>query len=318
MMNQKFKTAGKAAGGILLLPAAAAAFVVGTIVNTCIRIRNKHLLDRPIGQFVRIDGHNMNVLVKGQGTHTLVFLSGWGTTSPVLDFKALYSQLEKDFRIVVPEKFGYGFSDIVKTERSLAANVEYYREALSKLGIEGPYILCPHSLSGLETMLWAQKYPGEVEAIVGLDMTPANFTEELQSEQQSKLQVFVIKLLKLSGVSRFHKAQCLPHLTREEKGLLRELNVRNPVNYDLLSEMQNVSKACEEINKSPQPTAPCIHFIAQRDPGVAWAEKWRNAHQEYADASTNGKLVQLNCGHYVHDFEYRQIAEEIRELAKRL
>jgi hypothetical protein len=167
-------------------------------------------------------------------------------------------------------------------------------------------------------MIWAQKYTNEVEAIVGLDTTPANFTEELQSEQQSKLQVFVIKLLKLSGVSRFHKAQCLPHLTREEKGLLRELNVRNPVNYDLLSEMQDVPKACEEINRSAQPTAPCVHFIAQRDLGVAWAEKWRTAHQEYTDASVSGKLVQLNCGHYVHDFEYKQIAEEIRELAKRL
>ena len=318
MMNQKIKTAGKMAGGILLLPVIAVSFAAGTIVNTCIRIKNNRLLKKPIGQFVRIDGHNMNVLVTGQGAHTLVLLSGWGTVSPVLDFKALYSQLEKDFRIVVPEKFGYGFSDIVKTERSLAANVEYYREALSKLGIEGPYILCPHSLSGLETMLWAQKYPQEVEAIVGLDTTPANFTEELKSEQQSKLQVFVIKLLKRSGVSRFHKAQCLPHLTREEKRVLRELNVRNPVNYDLLSEKQDVSKACEEINQSPLPKAPCVHFISQRDPGVAWAEKWLTAHQDYADASVDGKLVQLSCGHYVHDFEYGKIAEEIRELAKRL
>ena len=317
-MNRKIKTAGKLAVGILLLPAAAVAFAVGTVVNTCVRIRNRHLLRKPIGQFVRIDGHDMNVLVKGQGAHTLVLLSGWGTASPVLDFKALYSQLETDFRIVVPEKFGYGFSDIVKTKRSLAANVEYYREALSQLGIEGPYILCPHSLSGLETMIWAQKYPNEVEAIVGLDATPANFSEELKAEQQSKLQVFVIELLKLSGVSRFYKAQCLPNLTREEKHILQELYVRNPVNYDLISEIQDVSKACEEINRLPLPTSPCIHFISRRDPGIAWAEKWRMVHQEYADASVNGKLVQLSCGHYVHDFEFRKIAEEIRELVKHL
>lgn len=316
MMNRTIKTAGKVAVGILLLPVAAAAFAAGTIVNTSIRIKNRYLLRKPIGQFVQIDGHNMNVLVTGQGVHTLVLLSGWGTVSPVLDFKALHSQLEKDFRIVIPEKFGYGFSDIVKTKRSLAANVEYYREALSKLGIEGPYILCPHSLSGLETMLWAQKYPHEVEAIVGLDTTPANFAEELKSEQKSKLQVFVIELLKLSGVSRFHKAQCLPNLTREEKRVLRELNVRNPVNYDLLSEIQDVPKACEEINKSTLPTVPCVHFISQRDPDVAWSGKWRIAHQKYADASIDGKLIQLNCGHYVHDFEFEKIAEKIRELAR--
>ena len=167
-------------------------------------------------------------------------------------------------------------------------------------------------------MIWAQKYPREVEAIVGLDTTPANFTEELESEQKSKLQIFLIKLLKLSGVSRFHKVQCLPYLTKEEMRVLRELNVRNPVNYDLLSEMQDVAKACEEISKHPMPTAPCVHFISQRDSGVAWAEKWRIAHQEYADASVDGKLIQLSCGHYVHDFEYKKIAGEIRDLADRL
>ena len=38
------------------------------------------------------------------------------------------------------------------------------------MGFEGPYVLCPHSMSGLEAVLWAQKYPDKVEAIVGLDM----------------------------------------------------------------------------------------------------------------------------------------------------
>lgn len=42
--------------------------------------------------------------------------------------------------------------------------------ALDKAGIQDPYVLCPHSLSGLEALYWAQKYPDEVEAIVGLDM----------------------------------------------------------------------------------------------------------------------------------------------------
>ena len=42
--------------------------------------------------------------------------------------------------------------------------------ALDKAGIQDPYVLCPHSLSGLEALYWAQKYPDEVEAIVGLDI----------------------------------------------------------------------------------------------------------------------------------------------------
>lgn len=308
-MKRKHKAAGIAAASLLLLPAA---------VNTGIRIRNRPLLQKPIGQFVRIDGHKINVLAKGSGARTLVFLSGLGTVSPVLDFKALYSLLEDEFRIVVPEKFGYGFSDIVRTCRSFAGNVELCRQALSALGITGPYILCPHSISGLEAMIWAQKYPREVEAIVGLDTTPANFAEELKSEEMNVRKAIRGKLLNLSGLSRLGRPACLPHLTEEEKCILRELCVRNNCNYDIFSECRDVRNACDEINASPLPAQPCVHFIAQRDPDEPLTEKWRRAHQEYADASVEGKLVQLSCGHYVHDFEYEKIAEEIRELAKRL
>ena len=315
-MERKRKTAGKAVLGFLLAPAAA--FAASAVGNTCIWIKNRPLLKKPIGRFVRLDGHEMNVLVKGGGKHTLVFLSGWGTTSPVLDFKALYALLEDEFRIVVPEKFGYGFSDIVRTERSFSANVELYRRALASLGIEGPYILCPHSLSGLEAMLWAQKYPHEVEAIMGLDTTPAEFADELRSEELNLRRVICGRLLNLTGLSRLGKPACLPHLTEEEKRILRELCVRNTCNYDVVSEIRDVPNACEEISRFPLPAQPCVHFISQRDPGVALAEKWRKAHQDYAEASVDGRLVQLDCGHYVHDFEFEKIAGEIRELANRL
>ena len=296
----------------------AAAFAVGTAVNTCIRIKNRSLLKNPIGQFLQIDGHNMNVMVKGQGSHTLVFLSGLGTTSPVLDFKALYSLLEDEFRIVVPEKFGYGFSDIVKTKRSFQESVELYRRCLSNLGMEGPYILCAHSISGLEAMLWAQKYPQEVAAIVGLDTTPADFALGQIEEAPSAWRVMQVKGLNLCGLSRFGKPQCLPHLTKEEKRIIQELSVRNNLNDAIVSEFQDIPNIGAMVSSTSLPTQPCIHFIAQRDPGITWVEKWRKDHQEYADASVDGKLVQLNCGHYVHDFEYKKIAEEIRKLAQRL
>lgn len=306
----------KAVIGILLFPVAA--FAVGTVVNTCVRIKNKSLLRKPLGQFLQIDGHTMNVLVKGQGSHTLVFLSGLGTTSPVLDFKALYSRLEDEFRIVVPEKFGYGFSDIAKTPRSFADNVELYRRCLSMLGIKGPYILCAHSISGLEAMLWAQRYPQEVEAIVGLDTTPADFTDGKTEKTPGPWRVMQIKALNLCGLSRFAKPKCLPHLTEEEKRVIQELSVRNNLNNSIVSEFRDIPNIGETVRSGALPTQPCIHFIAQRDPSITWTEQWRECHQEYADASADGKLIQLNCGHYVHNFEHRKIAEEIRELSKRL
>ena len=68
------------------------------------------------------------------------------------------------------EKFGYGFSDIVDKERSIDSILADTRTALTKADIEGPYVLCPHSMSGIEALYWAQRYPEEVEAIIGLDL----------------------------------------------------------------------------------------------------------------------------------------------------
>ena len=136
------------------------------------------LLANPLGQMVEVDGHMMCVYEEGEGEHTLLFLSGSGTAAPILDFKSLYSLLKDNYHIVVIEKFGYGFSDVVDAERSFDTILRQDREALEKAGIEGPFVLCPHSMSGLESIMWAQDYPDEVEAIIGLDMVlPRTYDE---------------------------------------------------------------------------------------------------------------------------------------------
>ena len=56
-MERKRKTAGKAVLGFLLAPAAA--FAASAAGNTCIRIKNRPLLKKPLGRFVRLDGHDM-------------------------------------------------------------------------------------------------------------------------------------------------------------------------------------------------------------------------------------------------------------------
>src|SRR5699024_1272601 len=64
----------------------------------------------------------------------------------------------------------YGFSEITNTDRDIDTILSETREALLKAGVEGPYILFPHSMSGIEALYWSQVYPHEVTAIIGLDM----------------------------------------------------------------------------------------------------------------------------------------------------
>ena len=175
-MKKVLKITGKVLLGLLIL--IVLLLVIMTVYNQIMLRKNKDLYETPLGQLVEVDGHNMSIYTEGEGEHTIVFLSGWGTSSPILDFKPLYSRLSDEYRIAVVEKFGYGFSDVVDGERDMDTILRQDREALEKAGIKAPYVLCPHSLSGYEATLWAQKYPDEVEAIVGLDMCTANSKSE--------------------------------------------------------------------------------------------------------------------------------------------
>ena len=121
----------------------------------------------------------MSVYIEGEGETTLVFMSGGGTCCPILDFKSLYSLLSDDYKIAVVEKFGYGFSDVVDTSRDIDSILEDTRAALTEAGLNAPYVLCPHSMSGLEALYWAQKYPDEVSAIIGLDMAVPQYYDSM-------------------------------------------------------------------------------------------------------------------------------------------
>lgn len=97
----------------------------------------------------------------------------------VLDFQSLYSLLSDNYQIAFVEKFGYGFSDIVDKGRDIDSILEDTRAALTAAGLAAPYVLCPHSMSGLEALYWAQKYPNEVSAIIGLDMAVPEYYDNM-------------------------------------------------------------------------------------------------------------------------------------------
>lgn len=269
------------------------------------------LFEKPLGQMVEVDGHNMCVYSEGEGEHTLLFLSGSGTPAPILDFKSLYSLLGDDYRIVVIEKYGYGFSDIVDTERSFTTILRQDRVALEKAGIEGPFILCPHSMSGLEAIMWAQDYPDEVEAIVGLDNVLPRTYDNYNIEGTLKLEKYITAARELGIVRLYYSDSFLPDaLSKDEKDLYRAIAARNTVNVDVINEGRAIKDAVAIIDSKPKPDVPMIMFVS--DGKQTNGSDWVGNHYIYAEDLSNAKVVELGCGHYVHYFEPERIAAETR------
>lgn len=125
-------------------------------------------------KFVNVNSKKMSCYVKGNGDKTIVLLSGFGTPSPIANFMPLTNELSKNYKVVVLEYFGYGFSDSTNDTRSNENFVQEIRTALRELKISLPYVLMPHSFSGIYSMYYASKYPEEISAIIGLDDSKPN------------------------------------------------------------------------------------------------------------------------------------------------
>lgn len=317
------KKIGKALLGILIV---FIVFILGLSIFNKIMIKKEApLVENPIGQMVEVDGNEMCIYTEGEGEHTIVFMSGYGTPEPILDFKPLWSKLSDDYRIVVIEKFGYGFSDTVETERSFETILKQDREALSKLGIEGPYILCPHSMSGIEAMLWEVEYPEEVEAIVGLDIGfPKEYTEWEGTDGASLMKS--ARLVHNLGINRLFTgdksaAKFLPVfgtgvLTDEEKDIYKAIFFAKGYNKTLENEtLENAQIASKKILENPKPECPVLIFTSQgeENPNDKEAvEKWRENARDYTADMPNATLIVLECGHYVHCYEADKIETEMR------
>ena len=272
------------------------------------------LIEKPIGQLVEVEGKKLNVYTAGKGKKTLVFLAGLGTNAPVLDFKALYSKLEDDYRIVVVERLGYGYSDDGNDDRSLDRQVEQTRTALKAAKISGPYVLVPHSIAGLETIHWANHYPEEVEAIIGLDMTmPHTDVADQQKFYGSYQTIQMGRMLGLARLPIFFDENSSPAiksgaLNDQEKAVFKALFHQRSITQAVMNEVKNRKKNVETINKEPVPQIPTLIFAAVQKGGET-----PKLEEEFVAQNAQAKLVTLESSHYIHDEKPKEIAQQIKE-----
>ena len=283
-------------------------------INHQIHLKMEKELRLPLGQMVEVDGNNMSIYVEGTGDTTLVFMSGGGTCSPILDFKSLYSLLSNKYRIVVVEKFGYGFSDVVDKKRGIESILADTRAALKAEGIEASYILCPHSMSGIEALYWAQQYPEEVLAIIGLDMAvPKSYQDYSINMTMLKLSQFASAIgitRLLPGVSD-SDAIINGTLSDKEKEIYRAVFYNRTATITMLNEVKSIKENASKVESDNIPQIPMLLFVSNGD-GTGWdKEIWRSYQREYIANIANSKMIELDCPHYVHDYEYKAISESI-------
>ena len=263
------------------------------------------------GDLVTVNGHKIHVYVQGdKNTPSIVFMAGHCTVAPVYDFKVLYEKLLRDFRIIVIEKFGYGYSDIWDSPSEIDTLVSIQRQALAALGEEGPYILAPHSMSGLEAIRWKQKYPDEVSAIIGIDMaTPLSFSVWSEIDIKKTIRIMkVLRTLKLASKLTSLNNRSLSEDEIKQHILLKK---RNTFNICCINEAAAVLKNAKTVGEDGTIKCPVLLFSSN---GKDQEKDWVENQQKFA-AAMEARLISYDCGHYIHHFKSDEMSKEIIEFA---
>lgn len=259
----------------------------------------------PPGTLVSVGGHALHVYAEGGGPGpVLVFLSGGGTPAPVYDFRPLYRPLARTRRVAVVEKPGYGYAPPARCPRDVDTLLSETRQALRAAGLPPPYVLLPHSYSGLEALCWAARYPAEVAALVGLDMAVPGAYEHLT------LPPALFALLGAAGwlgAGRLFHPPGRAFLTPGERRQERLLSSRNLCNPCVAAEAKAAWASARRAAEAGPPPCPALLFVSD---GREIGPFWRPCQEEFIRAS-GARGVFLNCGHYIHLHRPAELAAAI-------
>lgn len=293
-------------------------FLLISYINNKIQLNNEENLRQPLGNLVEVNGKRMSIYSEGSGKKTLVFMSGGGTVSPILDFRSLYTLLSDEYKVVVVEKFGYGFSDIVESKRDIDTILSEIRTGLLKAGIEPPYVLLPHSMSGIEALYWASEFPEEIESIVGLDMAVPEAYEELNiNSGMLKLLQFARKI----GLTRFFSNMAesdaikYGNLTEKEKDIYKALFHSRAMNNTMISETLKIKENSKKVGDKV-PEIPILIFVSNGEGTGFSKDEWRNFLVDFSNKTVNKEIIYLEAPHYIHNHNYKEMAEIIKNWLK--
>ncbi|WP_339258093.1 alpha/beta hydrolase [Lysinibacillus sp. FSL K6-3209] len=288
--------------------------------------KESSLLENNTGKLIDFNGKKMNVYSEGQDNDTFVFMAGSAVAAPMYELKSLYHHFSKEDKIAVVERAGYGYSDVFNDDRDIDVILEQTREALMKSGNKPPYILVPHSISGIEAIYWAQKYPKEVKAIVALDIGlpsqyikhPVGFAEKTFMKIGNALSELGFQ--RVFPTLAYNEAVLeKDFLTPKEKEIFKAISNKQGINNDMQQEILHAVNNSKKSAALPIPkTTPILFIDAYLDKNSEAAKASLKDYQDFAKQLDISNIIQIKSKHSIYLYHSTEIYEETQQFLQEM
>jgi len=257
------------------------------------------------GQKIKVFDGTMNVVIDGHAADTIVLLTGFGTTSPRLDFEPLIRELDKKYTVITIEPFGYGLSSETNRERSLNNMAEEIHEVIKQFNLNC-FILMGHSIAGIYSLAYINKYPGEVTAFVGIDTSVP--TQPWPGYNSALLDFFAKTGIVRAYFKFFGDEKPTDESEAHRFKQKHMITMKVTGNNTLAKEATSLSNSFQDAQKLAFPKELPVLLFADENSAV---KDWTALHEEQANSVTHGKLILLPGSHYLHHTQSKRIVEEL-------
>ena len=245
-----------------------------------------------------------------------LFVRGAGTASPILDFKDLYDGLSKQYKIVVVERSGYGYSEGTSKSRDVSEVLSETRQAIAKVHVSGPYIILSHSMASLETLLWQEKYPSEIKAIIGLDWAlPESYYQIKMHPQMLSMARWGSQL----GLLRYLPSRLyMPNenLSSSDRRLYQRIAYRQILSQAMLNESLSVKENAKKVDAKINSQIPTLLLVSNGEGTSFSQEEWRHYATRFAKDQKNIELTFYDAPHYLYHYQTTEVVAKIEDFIK--
>jgi len=203
--------------------------------------------------------------------------------------------------------------------------VEEIRQALRKANILPPYLLVPHSISGLRALYYVNKYPEEISGIVGLDISVPEQADHMDYAPET---FNAYELLRVLGVVRV-MLMLDPSLSdATSMGLSApEVSQYNRItnwvvgSHAIFGEGKALLDNLRSLRGQKFPAGKPIVLILssvsanKKGPGMN-GTVWRAMHERIVEGNPESSIVVMAGEHYIHHHNERKVAEIILKMAE--
>jgi pimeloyl-ACP methyl ester carboxylesterase len=223
------------------------ALVIGAIYQAIATEIDQRAAFPAPGEMVDVGEHRLHMNCIGEGSPTVVLDAGWGYTS--VEWSAwVQPDVAKQTRVCAYDRAGMGWSEPEPGPPNAAQTTAELHALLQESGEEGPYVLVGHSLAGLYSRIYAERYPEEVAGMVLVDSShPEQFEGSGLALTINRVVGVVGPLIARTGISRvfnlYPSNPELPPLQREQSD---SLYYRTPHQVAVFEEMGTIPETMEK------------------------------------------------------------------------